>query len=127
MWLYIKQEEITVVVYDIAEIIPLRPSGCLKIEKNGIKWPFLTDFLSICTDPPYFKSVVCQVFRASCLDHLDRMACCVALYKFVKNLKKLSENFPDYLSWKVNGTATVKMHNSRMSKQSSELAFRVGV
>ena len=49
--LCIIQVEITVVIYEIAELNPLRPSGPFKIEKNGIKWPFSADFLRLCTTP----------------------------------------------------------------------------
>ena len=34
LWLYIKEVEITVVIYEIADLNPLRPSGPFKIEKK---------------------------------------------------------------------------------------------
>ena len=44
--------EITVIMYEIAELNLLRPSDPFKIEKNGIKWPFSAYFLRLC--PPLF-------------------------------------------------------------------------
>ena len=58
LWLYIKRSG-NVVIYEITELNPLRPSGPCKIDKNGIKWPFSADFLRLCTPPKSGKAQVC--------------------------------------------------------------------
>ena len=43
--------EIFVVIYEIAELNPLRPSGLFKIEKSGIKWPLFGGFSTFMSPP----------------------------------------------------------------------------